>query len=200
MDEQDRALLAEKSVGCVHNPTSNMKLASGAAPVTALRAAGVAVGLGTDGAASNNDLNLFEEMDLAAKLQKLSSGDPKALPAADALALATVEGARALGLEQEIGSLEAGKRADLIMVRRSRAARHSFLRRVRADCVHAQGQRCGGERDQRPGGVAGRPGVDAGTKPPSGSAWRSTPGPFAPSLKNSRSSPLTQAEALPEFF
>ena len=119
VDKQDRALLAEKGVGCVHNPTSNMKLASGAAPVTALRAAGVAVGLGTDGAASNNDLNLFEEMDLAAKLQKLSSGDPKALPAADALALATVEGARALGLEQEIGSLEAGKRADLIMVRRS---------------------------------------------------------------------------------
>lgn len=119
LDEQDQILLAEKGVGCAHNPTSNMKLASGVAPVIALRALGVAVGLGTDGAASNNDLNLFEEMDLAAKLQKLSSGDPKALPAADALALATVEGARALGLEQEIGSLEVGKRADLIVVQRS---------------------------------------------------------------------------------
>lgn len=119
VDEADRALLAEKGVGCVHNPSSNMKLASGVAPVEALRAAGVPVGLGTDGpAGSNNDLNLFEEIDLAAKLQKVSSGDPRALPAESALAMATIEGARALGLEREIGSLEPGKRADLIVVRR----------------------------------------------------------------------------------
>lgn len=117
VDEADRALLAEKEVSCVHNPSSNMKLASGVAPVVALRAAGVTVGLGTNGpAGSNNDLNLFEEMDLAAKLQKLSTGDPQALPAAAALGLATIEGARALGREKELGSLEPGKKADLIIV------------------------------------------------------------------------------------
>ena len=87
--------------------------------MTELRAAGVAVGLGTDGpAGSNNDFNLWEEMDLAAKLQKITSDDPQALKAADALAMATIEGARALRMEKEIGSLEAGKRADLIVVRR----------------------------------------------------------------------------------
>ncbi len=119
VDADDRALLARQGVACVHNPSSNMKLASGVAPVEALRAAGVLVALGTDGVAgSNNDLNMFEEMDLAAKLQKVSSGDPRALAAVEALALATIEGARALGLEQQIGSLEAGKRADLILVRR----------------------------------------------------------------------------------
>lgn len=122
VDADDRALLAAKHVGCAHNPSSNMMLASGVAPVTALRAAGVAVGLGTDGpAGSNNDLDLWEEMDLAAKLQKVTSGDPRALPAVDALAMATSEGARAVGLEKEIGSLEAGKRADLIVVRRDAA-------------------------------------------------------------------------------
>ena len=119
VDEEDRRLLAEHAVGCVHNPTSNMKLASGVAPVPGLRAAGVAVGLGTDGpAGSNNDFNLFEEMDLAAKLQKVTRLDPMVLPAQAAVEMATIEGARALGLEQEIGSLEAGKRADLIVVRR----------------------------------------------------------------------------------
>lgn len=119
VDAADQERLARRGVGCAHNPTSNMKHASGIAPVVALRAAGVAVGLGTDGVAgSNNDLNLFEEMDLAAKLQKVSTGDPRALPAREALALATIEGARALGREQEIGSLEPGKRADLILLRR----------------------------------------------------------------------------------
>lgn len=119
VNERDRVLLAEKGASCVHNPSSNMKLASGVMALEALRAAGVAVGLGTDGpAGSNNDFNLFEEMDLAAKLQKVTSGDPRALPAAEALALATSEGARALGLGQEIGSIEPGKRADLIVVRR----------------------------------------------------------------------------------
>jgi 5-methylthioadenosine/S-adenosylhomocysteine deaminase len=117
VDAADRALLAEKGVGCAHNPSSNMKLSSGVAPVLALRAAGVPVGLGTDGpAGSNNDFNLMEEMDLAAKLQKVSTGDPKVLSASEALALATIEGARAVGLEKEIGSLEAGKRADLIIL------------------------------------------------------------------------------------
>jgi 5-methylthioadenosine/S-adenosylhomocysteine deaminase len=118
----DRALLAEKGVACAHNPSSNMMLASGVSPVTELRAAGVAVGLGTDGpAGSNNDFDMWEEMDLAAKLQKITSDDPQALKASEALAMATIEGARALRLEKEIGSLEAGKRADLIVVRRDAA-------------------------------------------------------------------------------
>ncbi|MGH9813121.1 MAG: amidohydrolase family protein [Candidatus Acidiferrales bacterium] len=115
----DRKLLAEKGVGCAHNPSSNMMLASGVSPVTELRAAGVAVGLGTDGpAGSNNDFNMWEEMDLAAKLQKITSDDPQALKAVEALGMATIDGARALRLDKEIGSLEAGKRADVIVVRR----------------------------------------------------------------------------------
>ncbi|MGH9803681.1 MAG: amidohydrolase family protein [Candidatus Acidiferrales bacterium] len=119
VDEADRRLLAEKGVSCSHNPSSNMKLSSGVAPVAALRAAGVAVGLGTDGVAgSNNDLDMMEEMDLAAKLQKVAVGDPRVLPAPEALAMATLEGARAIGMEREIGSLEPGKRADLILLRR----------------------------------------------------------------------------------
>jgi 5-methylthioadenosine/S-adenosylhomocysteine deaminase len=93
-----------------------MKLASGTCPVTRLLEAGVNVALGTDGAASNNDLNLFNEMHSAALLAKLGSGDASALPAARTLTLATLGGARALGLEQRIGSLEVGKQADLVAV------------------------------------------------------------------------------------
>jgi 5-methylthioadenosine/S-adenosylhomocysteine deaminase len=111
------ALLAKRGVGVAHCPESNMKGAAGVSPVPAMLAAGVAVGLGTDGSASNNDLSLWEEMDSAAKLHKLTSGDPTVLDARTALAMATRLGARALGLEAEIGSLEAGKRADLILVR-----------------------------------------------------------------------------------
>ena len=117
VDETDRKLLAEKGVGCVHNPSSNMMLASGVAPVMEERAAGVAVGLGTDGpSGSNNDLNLMEEMDLAAKLQKISKMDPRALGAKAAVEMATIEGAKAVHLEKEIGSLEPGKKADLILI------------------------------------------------------------------------------------
>jgi 5-methylthioadenosine/S-adenosylhomocysteine deaminase len=117
VDETDRKILAEKGVGCVHNPSSNMMLASGIAPVTEERAAGIAVGLGTDGpAGSNNDLDLMEEMDLAAKLQKVSKMDPRALDARSVLEMATIEGAQALHLEKETGSLEAGKKADLILI------------------------------------------------------------------------------------
>jgi 5-methylthioadenosine/S-adenosylhomocysteine deaminase len=93
-----------------------MKLASGTAPVIQLQAARVAVGLGTDGAASNNDLDMFEAMRQAAFLHKLTSGDPRALPAQAVLRMATIDGARVLGMDQEIGSLEPGKRADLIVV------------------------------------------------------------------------------------
>jgi 5-methylthioadenosine/S-adenosylhomocysteine deaminase len=117
VDETDRKILAEKQVGCVHNPSSNMMLASGVAPVVEERAAGVAVGLGTDGpAGSNNDLDLMEEMDLAAKLQKITKMDPRALGAKAVVEMATIEGAKALHMDKEIGSLEPGKKADLIVI------------------------------------------------------------------------------------
>jgi 5-methylthioadenosine/S-adenosylhomocysteine deaminase len=109
-------LLATRGVGAVHNPQSNMKLASGVAPIGKLLAAGVDLGLGTDGPASNNDQDLWREMDSAAKLQKVTTGDPTALPAEEAFALATIGGARALDMEDAIGSLEPGKRADLVVV------------------------------------------------------------------------------------
>src|SRR5580704_11283895 len=117
VDEKDRQILADHQVGCVHNPSSNMMLASGVAPVIEERAAGIAVGLGTDGpSGSNNDLDLMEEIDLAAKLQKISKMDPRALGAQDVVEMATIEGAKAVHLEKEIGSLEPGKKADLIVI------------------------------------------------------------------------------------
>jgi 5-methylthioadenosine/S-adenosylhomocysteine deaminase len=117
VDETDRKILAERQVGCVHNPSSNMMLASGVAPVAEERKAGMRMGLGADSpAGSNNDLNLMEEMDLAAKLQKVSKMDPQVLGAKGALEMATIEGARALHMEKEIGSLEAGKKADLVVL------------------------------------------------------------------------------------
>jgi len=117
VDATDRAILAKNQVGCVHNPSSNMMLASGVSPVPEMRAAGVAVGLGTDGpAGSNNDLDLMEEMDLAAKLAKIEHHDPRALGAKAVVEMATIDGARALHLEKEIGSLEAGKKADLVLI------------------------------------------------------------------------------------
>lgn len=121
VDAADIATLAARGVGVVHNPESNMKLASGTMPIAALRDAGVAVGLGTDGPASNNDLDMFGAMLTAALLHKLVGEDPTAVPAIEAVALATIEGARALGLQDQIGSLEAGKRADFIVVDGSRA-------------------------------------------------------------------------------
>jgi 5-methylthioadenosine/S-adenosylhomocysteine deaminase len=117
VDEKDRKILADRQVGCVHNPSSNMMLASGVAPVIEERAARIAVGLGTDGpAGSNNDLDLMEEMDLAAKLQKITKMDPRALGAKSVVEMATIEGARALHMEKEIGSLEAGKKADIVLI------------------------------------------------------------------------------------
>jgi 5-methylthioadenosine/S-adenosylhomocysteine deaminase len=117
VDEADRKTLAQKQVGCVHNPSSNMMIASGVSPVAEMRAAGVAVGLGTDGpAGSNNDLDLMEEIDLAAKLAKISKMDPLALNAMAVVEMATIDGARALHLDKEIGSLEAGKKADFILI------------------------------------------------------------------------------------
>ncbi len=114
--KEEIPILARRKVGVIHNPTSNMKLASGISPVTEMIAAGVRVGLGTDGAASNNDLDLWEEMRLAAFLQKVDRMDPEALPAATVLGMATRDGATAIGLGDTTGSLVAGKRADLIQI------------------------------------------------------------------------------------
>jgi 5-methylthioadenosine/S-adenosylhomocysteine deaminase len=122
VDEADMAILKQRGVGIAHCPSSNMKLSSGVAPVTRMLELDLPVGLGPDGpAGSNNDLNLFEEMDMAAKLQKVTTGNPQTLPATTALEMATIRGARALGMEKEIGSLEPGKRADMIVVRIDRA-------------------------------------------------------------------------------
>lgn len=121
LNADDIAILKRSGVGVSHNPESNMKLASGTAPVPAMQAAGLAVGLGTDGAASNNDLDMFEAMRQAAFLHKLVSKDPRAVPAIDALAMATIDGARALGMGDRIGSIEPGKRADVIIVNMSSA-------------------------------------------------------------------------------
>ena len=116
-DADDFRLLAERKVGISHNPESNMKLASGILNVVAARKAGVAVGLGTDGVAgSNNDHDMWEAMDFAGKLAKVSTMDPTALPAKELLRMATIEGARAMKMEDRIGSLETGKCADLIAV------------------------------------------------------------------------------------
>jgi 5-methylthioadenosine/S-adenosylhomocysteine deaminase len=115
--DEDIKTLALKSVGVAHCPQSNMKLAAGTAPVPQMLKAGVAIGLGTDGAASNNDLNMWEEMDTAAKLHKLISKDPTVVNAREALEMATIRGAAAIHMDREIGSIEAGKRADVIIVR-----------------------------------------------------------------------------------
>ena len=114
--DEELGLLKKRGVGIVHNPQSNMKLASGTAPVPQMLKENLPVGLGTDGAASNNDLNLWEEMDTAAKLHKLISNDPKVVTAEEAFEMATIRGARALHLNKEIGSIEKGKRADLVIV------------------------------------------------------------------------------------
>ena len=114
----DIDILKRRGVGVVHNPQSNMKLASGVAPVPKMLSMGLFVGLGTDGAASNNDLNMWEEMDTVAKLHKVFTGDPKVISAQEAFELATIRGAEALHLDKEIGSLEKGKRADILIIDR----------------------------------------------------------------------------------
>jgi 5-methylthioadenosine/S-adenosylhomocysteine deaminase len=121
INEQEIALLKRRNIGVSNNPESNMKLASGTAPVMGYRKAGVNVGIGTDGAASNNDLDMFEAMRQAAFQQKLITMDPTAISAPEALEMATIGGARVLGHHARIGSLETGKRADLIIVGMSKA-------------------------------------------------------------------------------
>jgi 5-methylthioadenosine/S-adenosylhomocysteine deaminase len=116
LDQADVQTMAHFSAGCSYNPSSNMKTAAGLMPALELLSAGVAVGLGTDGAASNNNQDMFEEMDLAAKEQKFARMDPRALTAQQVVEMATITGARALHLEKQIGSLELGKKADLILL------------------------------------------------------------------------------------
>jgi 5-methylthioadenosine/S-adenosylhomocysteine deaminase len=116
LNADEIARLEQYSCSVAHCPSSNLKLASGIAPVAALHRGGVNIGLGTDSAASNNRLDLFAEMRLAALLAKGASGDPTALPAHAVLQMATLNAARALGLDQRIGSLAKGKRADLVAV------------------------------------------------------------------------------------
>jgi 5-methylthioadenosine/S-adenosylhomocysteine deaminase len=119
VSDSEQALLAERDVKVMHCPSSNLKLGSGLAPVAEMRARGISVSLGADGAACNNRLDMFEEMRLAATIQAVRR-EPGALTARDALWMATREGARALGVTDELGSIELGKRADLILVERDR--------------------------------------------------------------------------------
>ncbi len=135
VDEEDIEILAAEKVKVAHCPESNMKLASGISPVTGLLKAGVLVGLGTDGAASNNNLDLLEEMRTAALLQKVATGDPMVLPAYETLQMATWKGAQALGLSG-VGQLKAGMKADVILVNYQRphlCPRHDLV----ADLVYA---------------------------------------------------------------
>ena len=115
-NEAELEILKKHNVGIAHNPQSNMKLAAGVAPVPMMLAKDMNVGLGTDGPASNNDLSLWEEMDTAAKLHKVFSGDPKAVSAMQVFEMATIRGARALHMADKIGSIEAGKLADIAIV------------------------------------------------------------------------------------
>jgi 5-methylthioadenosine/S-adenosylhomocysteine deaminase len=116
LTEEDIRLLAGQDAKVAHNPESNMKLASGIAPIPELLSAGVCVGLGTDGSASNNNLDLFGEMNTAAKIHKARCLDPTVMNADSVLAMATIQAARALGLHELTGSLEVGKRADVIII------------------------------------------------------------------------------------
>ena len=129
IDEIDMQILKDNDVGVVHNPSSNMKLASGIAQVAQMLSMGLNVGIGTDGAASNNDLDMIEEMRLASFLGKIAAMDPVALSAREVIAMATIMGARVLNIEDQTGSLESGKRADLITLSLDKARHYPAFRR-----------------------------------------------------------------------
>ncbi|SEM16006.1 5-methylthioadenosine/S-adenosylhomocysteine deaminase [Syntrophus gentianae] len=116
LDEEEQDILAKWNVRVSHAPQSNMKLAAGIAPIPAMQARGITIGLGTDGSASNNDLDLFLEMDTAAKIHKVAALDPTVMNARQVVRMATLDGARALGMEDRVGSIEVGKAADLIIL------------------------------------------------------------------------------------
>jgi 5-methylthioadenosine/S-adenosylhomocysteine deaminase len=136
VDHADIQTLARYGAGCSYNPSSNMKSAAGLMPAPEMLAAGIAVGIGTDGAASNNNQDMFREMDLAAKLQKFSRMDPTALPAEQTVAMATIIGARALHIDRQTGSLETGKKADMIVIDAT-AAHATPMYNVYAQLVYA---------------------------------------------------------------
>jgi 5-methylthioadenosine/S-adenosylhomocysteine deaminase len=137
LNDADMAIVKRRDTGLAHNPSSNMKLASGIAPVGKILSLGIPMGLGTDGVAgSNNDHDMMVELDLAAKLQKVATGDPRALPATQAFEMATITGARALHMDKLIGSLEKNKRADMITI--SLTAAHAVpLYNVYSQLVYA---------------------------------------------------------------
>ena len=138
VDDADIATIKRRGCAVSHCPESNMKLASGIAPVTGMQSAGVTVSLGTDGCASNNNLDLFGEMDTAAKLHKVASGDPTAMDAASVLKMATIDGARAIGLADYVGSLEIGKQADIIVME-TRAPHLTPMYNAESHIVYAAG-------------------------------------------------------------
>jgi Cytosine deaminase and related metal-dependent hydrolases len=136
-------ILKRVGVGAAHNPQSNMKLASGVAPVPEMLAKDVAVGLGTDGAASNNDLDMWEEMDTAAKLHKEFTGDPKVVTAEQAFEMGTIRGARALHIDNITGSIEVGKRADIDIVDMDSLIRRRISMSIRPLFTRQRRQMCG---------------------------------------------------------
>jgi 5-methylthioadenosine/S-adenosylhomocysteine deaminase len=157
LEDGEIETFAESGGHVVHCPESNLKLASGFCPVDRLHKAGVNIALGTDGAASNNDLDMFSEMHTAALLAKGVAEDASALPAAQALSMATINGARALGIDDETGSLEVGKSADLIAVDLNRVQTQPLYHPI-SQLVYATG------REQvREVWVAGRQLVSDGT-------------------------------------
>jgi 5-methylthioadenosine/S-adenosylhomocysteine deaminase len=115
-DENDIKIISDRHSAIAHNPESNMKLASGIAPLYCFSESGIRLGLGTDGAASNNTMDMFRTMDIAAKLHKVRTSDPTTADAHTVLRLATIDAAKAIGLDKEIGSLEIGKKADMMIV------------------------------------------------------------------------------------
>lgn len=137
VDENDMDRLAASGAGVAHNPVSNAKLASGVAPVPALRARGIPVGLGTDSTLSNNSLDLFQEMKLSVLLQRVATLDGYTMKAADAFTMATIEGAKVLGWDADIGSLEAGKQADLVVLNLSHPLGYTEHRAVSDVVYHA---------------------------------------------------------------
>jgi 5-methylthioadenosine/S-adenosylhomocysteine deaminase len=156
VDETELRILARAGAGIVHNPTSNLKLASGVAPVPRMLELGLAVGIGTDGTASNNDLDMFEEMRLAALIAKGISGDPLAVPAKVAFTMATRGGAQALGIDELVGSLVVGKRADVAVVSLDRL--HYVPRFNRSpDAIYSQLVYAGKGTDVRDVWVDGKP-------------------------------------------
>ncbi|HHV19671.1 MAG TPA: amidohydrolase family protein, partial [Thermoanaerobacterales bacterium] len=139
VDDEDIEILTECGVNVVYNPTSNLKLASGFAPIEKMLKAGVNVALGTDGASSNNNLNMFEEMHLASIVNKCVNNNAVSVPAEAAIKMATINGAKALGVDKELGSLEVGKKADIIFIDLKKPHLCPLNNPLSAICYSAQG-------------------------------------------------------------